>query len=174
VTVFFPTGVPTIGKEVWEFVVTIAAPAAATTTELNAGTTVQIQMAIRPGFGMEADTSKIDDLRLGAFITYQSFGRTTRSVVTAHLIDRPQDTTGAAARKHIETMADGTSGFLVNRRGLGSAPENYVAWASTQKYWVLPVICGPQTPLGIPDDGGQFELMQDFIVTGALVAGAVA
>ena len=70
-------------------------------------------------------------------------------------------------------MAEGLSGLLVNRRGLGSAPENYTAWATTQKYWLLPVTNGPQTPIASPDEGGQFELRQQFVVTGPLVAGTV-
>lgn len=173
-TTFFPAGVGTIGKDLWLWATVIAAPAAATTTELTAVTTVQIQNAMRPGFGINADVAKVDDRRLGAFITYQSFGTTTKTFPDATFIDRPQDTTGVAARKHIETIVEGLAGYLINRRGLGSAPENFVAWTSAQKYRLYPVIAGPQTFIAIPDDGGQFEYTQPFTITGAEVAGVVA
>jgi hypothetical protein len=173
VTTFFPAGVGTIGKDLWLWATTIASPAAATTTELTAVSTVQIQNAMRPGFGINSDVSKVDDRRLGAFITYQSFGTTTKSFPDATFIDRPQDTTGVAARKHIETIVEGLAGYLINRRGLGSAPENFVAWATTQKYRLYPVIAGPQTFIAIADDGGQFEYTQGFTITGAEVAGIV-
>jgi hypothetical protein len=173
VTTFFPAGVGTIGKDLWEWVVTIAAPAAATTTELTAVSTVQIQNAMRPGFGVTADINRVDDRRLGAFITYQAFGTTTKSFPDATFIDRPQDTTGVAARKHIETITEGAAGYLVNRRGLGSAPENFVAWANGQKYIAYPVVAGPQIFIAIADDGGQFEYTQPFIISGAEVKGTV-
>lgn len=173
-SVFFPTSVSDIGTNLWTFIIAVANQAAATTTELNAATGVMIQMAIRPGFGIESETATLEDRRLGAFVTYQSHGTTTRSLTDAVLIDRPQTTTGDASRKHIETMAQGVNGFLVNRRGLGAAPENFAAWATTQKYWLVPVTCGPQTPITPADEGGQYELRQVFAVTGALVAGIVA
>ena len=173
-TVFFPPAVSDIGTNLWAFIIAVASQAAATTTELNAATGVMIHMAIRPGFGIESETATIEDRRLGAFVTYQSHGTTTRSLTDAVLIDRPQDTVGSANRKHIETMAQGVNGFLVNRRGHGGAPENFTAWASAQKYWLVPVTCGPQTPIAPADESGQFELRQVFAVTGALVAGTVA
>lgn len=172
-TTFFPTGVGTIGKDLWLWLTVGSSQAALTTTELTAVTTVQIQNAMRPGFGVTADVNRVDDRRLGAFITYQSFGTTTKSFGDATFIDRPQDTTGVAARKHIETITNGLSGFLINRRGLGSAPENFVAWAAGQKYISYPVTAGPQIFVGIPDDGGQFEYTQPFIITGAEVFGVV-
>ena len=173
-TTFFPDGVPTIGKDLWEWATVIAVKAAATVTELNAATTVQLQNAIRPGFGIESETASVDDERLGSFIVYQTFGRTTRSFPDAIGIDRPQDTTGVAMRKHIETIVEGLAGFLINRRGLGSAVENYVAWATGQKYIITPVTAGPQTFTAAPDAGGQFEYRQPFKITGASVFGVVA
>jgi hypothetical protein len=174
VTVFFPDGVSSLGKDTWRFAVAIASKAAATVAELTAATGVDIQLAMRPGFGIESDTSKIDDRRHGSFVTYQGFGVTNRTFADIRLIDRPQDAAAAAFRKAIETLAEGTNGFMINRRGLGSASENWVAWATGQKYVLIPCQCGPQTPVAPADEGGQFELVQPIIVTGPLVYGTVA
>ena len=173
-TTFFPDGVATIGKDLWMWLTAGVSKAALTTTELTAVTTVQIQNAMRSGFGVEAETARTDDVRLGSLITYQGFGRTTRTLPEMVGIDRPQDTTGVAMRKAIETITEGLTGWLINRRGLGSAPENFVAWASTQKYWAIPVTAGPQTFTAISDEGGQFEYRQSFIITGPIIAGIVA
>ena len=172
-SVFFPTGVPSLGKSTWTFIIAVAAPAAATVVELNAATGVVLQLAVRPGFGVTAETAKVDDRRLGSNITYQSFGVTTRSIATGTFIDRPQDAPAAPTRKHMDVMVEGAAGFLVNRRGFGSASENWVAWATTQRYFLVPVICGPQTPIAEADEGGQFEYMQEFVPTGPIVFGVV-
>lgn len=173
-TVFFPDGVSSLGKDTWRFIIAAANKAALTVAELTATTGVDIQLAMRPGFGVESDTSKIDDRRHGSYVTYQGFGVTNRSFADIRLIDRPQDAAAAAFRKAIEVMVEGTNGFFVNRRGLGSASENWVAWATTQKYVLIPGQCGPQTPVAPADEGGQFELLMPAIVTGPIVYGTVA
>jgi len=174
VTVFFPDSVPSLGKDTWRFIITAASKTAVTVAELTASTGCDIQLAMRPGFGIEADTTKIDDRRHGSFVTYQGFGVTNRSFADIRLIDRPQDAAAAAFRKAIEVLVDGTNGFFINRRGVGSASENWVAWATGQKYWLIPGQVGPQTPVAPPEEGGQFELLQPAIVTGPIVAGTVA
>jgi hypothetical protein len=174
VTVFFPDGVPSLGKDTWTWCIAIANKAAATTAELTATTAVTAQLAFRPGFGIDSDTAKIDDVRHGSFVTYQSFGVTNRTFADATFIDRPQDAAAAAFRAAIEKITDGLAGFWVNRRGLGSASENWVAWATTQKYLLIPAVAGPQTSIAPNADGGQFEYKQPFIVTGPIVFGTVA
>ena len=173
-TTFFPDSVQTIGKDLWMWLTVGVNKAALTVAELTGATTVQLQNAMRPGFGLQAETANVDDVRLGSFVTYGGFGRTTRSFPAGVFIDRPQTTTGDASRKHIETITEGLTGWLVNRRGLGSAVENYVAWAATQKYLIYPVVAGPQTFTAIPEEGGQFEYTQDFKITGPVIFGIAA
>ena len=173
-TVFFPDGVASLGKDTWTFVVAAAVKTAVTVAELTAATAVNFQLAMRPGFGLESETAKIDDRRLGSFVTYQSFGVTNRTFADATLIDRPQDAPAAATRKHMDVLADGATGWILNRRGFGSATENWVAWATTQRYWLIPVTIGPQTPTAAAEEGGQFELKLPVVVTGAIVFGVVA
>lgn len=172
-SVFFPDGVQSLGKDTWTWIVAGANKAALTVVELTAVTAVNIQLALRPGFGIEADTPKIDDRRLGSNVTYESFGPTKRTFGDAVFIDRPQSAPADATRKHIDTITVGAAGFLVNRRGFGSAVENWVAWATTQRYWLIPATAGPQTPIAAPAEGGQFEYNQAFIATGDIVYGVV-
>lgn len=175
-TVYFAEGVSTTGRNVWLWVPAIAARAAATVAELTASGVVMLQMVVRPGsLAASADTARIEDRRLGASITYEDFGTTRFSLATAILIDRPQDAAGAATSKHLETLIEGATGFLVNRRGLGSSPENWQAIAAAQRYILYPAKAGPQVEVTPTDDtGGQFEVSQDFIVTGPRVKGVVA
>jgi len=172
-TVYFPDGVSSLGKEVWMWTAAVAVKAAMTLAETAVAGNVLIQMALRPGFGPDADTNRISDPRLGAFIQYEAFGITTNTLSDATFIDRPQDAAGGAMNKHIETLADGAVGYLINRRGLGSAPENWQAWAVGQKYRLYPVALGPQVPLATTDEGGQFEYKQSIIITGPVVKGTL-
>ena len=173
-TAFFPAGVSSLGKEMVIWVVTIASQAAATVAELTAVTTVQIQLAMRPGFGLTAETPKQIDRRLGSYVVYESFGPTSQTFADATFIDRPQTAPADATRKHIDTVTDGAVGWLVNRRGIGSASENWVAWTAAQRYIVIPAIAGAQTPVAGSEEGGQFEYTQPFAKTGAIVQGVVA
>ena len=173
-TVFFPDGVQSLGKDTWTFIVAAANKAAVTVAEITATTGCNIQLAIRPGFGLDADTSKIQDRRLGSFVTYESVGVTNRTFADAIVIDRPQDAPAAATRKHLDVLAEGAVGFLVNRRGFGSASENWVAWAATQRYLLVPTTVAAQTPIPAPEEGGQFEAKVSFSVTGPIVYGVIA
>lgn len=173
-TVFFPSGVSSLGQDTWTWIVAAANKAAVTVVELTAGTAVTVQLAMRPGFGLEAETSKIDDKRLGSFVTYQAFGVTNRTFADMILIDRPQTAPADATRKHLDTLTEGAAGFLVNRRGIGSASENWVAWAVGHRYVLIPATVGPQTPRAGAEEGGQFEVVLPVIVTGAIVYGVAA
>jgi hypothetical protein len=174
VTVFFPDGVSSLGRDTWTFLIAAANKAAVTAAEVNAATGCNIQLAMRPGFGLDADTAKIDDRRLGSFVTYQSFGVTNRTFADAILIDRPQDAPAAATRKHLDVLVEGQAGFLLNRRGFGSASENWVAWIATHRYLLIPATVGPQTPIPAAEEGGQFEVKVSFVVTGPIVYGVIA
>lgn len=172
-SVFFPDGVQSLGRDTWTWIVAVANKSAMTVAEITAVSAVNIQLALRPGFGLEADTPKIDDRRLGSNVTYQSFGPTTRAFGDAIFIDRPQTAPADATRKHIDTITVGAVGFLVNRRGIGSAVENWTAWASTQRYWLIGAVAGPQTPIAAPSEGGQFEYNQSFIATSDITYGVI-
>jgi len=174
VSVFFPAGVQSLGKDTWIWMATVASQTAVTVAETAAASAVIIQLALRPGFGITAETPKIDDKRHGSNILYQSFGATKREFADAVFIDRPQSAPADATRKHMDQITEGTAGYLLNRRGFGSASENWVAVASTQRYWLIPATAGPQTPIAPDSDGDQFTYTQSFIATGPLVFGVIA
>lgn len=173
-SVFIPAGVESLGFDTWRFIVAAASPAALTVAELTATTGCDIQLAMRPGFGLTGETPKQTDRRLGSRIVYESFGPTTQTFADAILIDMPQTAPAQAARKHLDVLTDGATGWLVNRRGIGSSSENWVAWATTQRYMIIPCAVGAQTPQAGSEDGGKFEVHISFAKTGPITYGVVA
>lgn len=172
-TAYFPEGVSTIGRDGWWWLLAVANRAAANVAEVTAASVLNVNMAMRPGFGADADTPRIDDPRHGAQQTYESFGRTKRTLGEVTWIDRPQDANAAATAKHRDQITDSLVGFLMNRRGFGSAPENFAALALGQRYTLYPVQAGPQVEIASGADGGQFEYKQSFIVIGPVIKGAI-
>jgi hypothetical protein len=173
VTVFYPDAVGTQGKDTWIFVPAVVSKAAVTVAEATATGACVLQNAFRPGFGADADTEQVNDERQGALVTYRALGTTTVSLTDMILIDRPQDAANAATRKHLDTLTAGATGFLLNRRGLGSAPENWVAPAAAQRYILYPVQVSPQVAQA-PGDSKGYERKVTFAVTGAVVEGVMA
>lgn len=172
-TVFYPDSVGTQGRDTWLFVPTATNKALITVAEATATGSCALQNAIRPGFGADASTEQVNDERQGALVTYSQIGTTTVSLTDMILIDRPQDAALAATRKHLDVLAPGASGLLVNRRGIGSAVENWVAPAAGQRYIAYPVSVSPQVAQA-PSDTKGFERKVTFAVTGAVVEGAFA
>lgn len=172
-TAYFPPGVSAQGRDRWDSVPSVASKAAMTTTEANHTTALQINLAMRPGFGASAETGRVDDRRLGGLVSYEAFGTTKVTLGTITWIDRPQDAAAAVTAKHRDQLAEGVATNLINRRGLGAASENLQAWATAQRYTLYPVVMGPQVESASPDDGGQFEYTQDVIVVGPVVKGTV-
>ena len=172
-SVYYPDSVSSQGQDTWTFVPTIASKTAMTVAEVAATGACDLQNSFRPGFGISADTEKINDERQGADVVYQQLGTTTLSFSDMVLIDRPQDADAAATQKHLTVLANGVTGYLVNRRGIGSGSGNWVGWAATQKYIGYPVKVGTQVPLA-PGDSKAFEKSVSFAVTGPSFKGTVA
>ena len=172
-SVYFPQSVNSVGTDTWTFVVALAIKTAATVAELSAVSACDLQNSFRPGFGVAAETERINDERQGAEVSYQLLGTTSLSFSDMVLIDRPQDADAAATKKHLTVLASGAVGYLINRRGIGSGAGNWVAWATTQKYIGYPVQVGPQVPLA-PGDSKAFERSISFAVTGPSFNGTVA
>lgn len=173
-TAYFPPGVSTTGRDGWWSIPTVATKTAMTVAEATAVSALHINLAMRPGFGSTAETGRIDDKRLGGSVSYEAFGTTKISLGTITWIDRPQDADAAVTAKHRDTLVDGFTTNLVNRRGVPASAESYTAWAASQRYTLYPVVLGPQVESASPDEGGQFEYTQDVIVNGPRVRGTVA
>lgn len=172
-TVYLPEGVSSLGKDGWWWIVAVANKAAMTVAEATATSVLQVNLAARPGLGVDGETARVDDKRHGAYVTYEDFGVTKLTMGTITWIDRPQDANAAGTAKHRDLIAEGAAAFMVNRRGLGSASENFQAWLVTQRYALYPVKAGPQIPIPAGDEGGQLEYKQDLIITGPRVLGTV-
>lgn len=173
-SVYQPESVSSIGRDGWWFVPTVANKAAMTVAEAGAAGALQINLAFRPGFGATTETTKVADPRHGSTKSYESFGVSTDSLPDIVWIDRPQDANAAVTAKHRDMLPQGTSGYFVNRRGLGSSSENTAAWAAAQRYTLYPVTLGPQTEQAPEEGGGPLTYTQPVIVTGPVVKGTVA
>lgn len=172
-SVFFPQSVGSQGTDTWIWVPAIASKTAMTVAEATATGAVVLQNTFRPGFGADAETDRVTDERQGSLIVYDQLGTTKTTLTDMILIDRPQTAAADATRKHLDTLVAGASGYLVNRRGIGSAQENWVAPTTGQKYVGYPVTVGPQVPLA-PGDSKAFERKVTFAVTGAAFEGTIA
>lgn len=173
-SVYQPESVSSIGRDGWWFVPTVSNKAAMTVAEASAAGALQINLAFKPGFGASTETGKVPDPRHGSTKTYESFGVSTDSLPDIEWIDRPQDANAAVTAKHRDMLPQGTSGFFVNRRGIGSSSENAVAWTAAQRYTLYPVTLGPQTEKASEEGGGPLTYTQPVIVTGPVVKGTVA
>lgn len=169
-SVFYPALVPSKGADTWIFVPTIASTTAMTVAEATAAGACVLQNAFRPGFGASQEPERITDVRQGSKNVYEVIGTTKVSLSDMVLIDEPQLAPANAGRKHIDTLSSGATGYLINRRGLGSATENWVAVATGQRYVGYPVQVSPQVPLA-PGDSGGFERGVSFSITGAVFEG---
>lgn len=172
-SVYFPEGVSSLGKDGWWWILAIANKTAAAVAEVTAVSVLQVNLAARPGLGIASETARVDDRRHGSAKSYESFGLTKDTMGDITWIDRPQDAQAAATAKHRDQITDGLVGFLLNRRGLGSASENFVALAAGQRYTLVPVQAGPQTQTAAPDEGGQFEYKQPMIIVGPVIKGVI-
>ena len=173
-SVYQPESVSSIGRDGWWFVPTVAVKSAMTVAEATAVGGLQVNLAFKPGFGATTETNKVEDPRHGATKTYESFGTSKDTLPDIVWIDRPQDANAAVTAKHRDMLPDGTSGYLVNRRGIGSSSENLVAWTASQRYSLYPVTFGPQTEQAPDEGGGPLTYTQPVIVTGPVVKGTVA
>ena len=172
-SVYYPDSVGSQGKDTWIWVPTIATKTAMTVAEATATGAVVLQNAMRPGFGSSSETEKINDERQGSLNVYQRAGTTTVTLPDMIVIDRPQDSTGGAMNKHLEALVPGAVGYLINRRGIGSAPENWVAPTAAQKYIGYPVEVASVNP-NAPGDTKSFEATVSLSVTGAVFKGTIA
>lgn len=112
------------------FVPAIANIHAPTTTELNAGTS--LETLITPtGLQVKPTTASVDTSNLASTFTTSGAGRRSFAITVEMKRQTPVDTA-------FNLVPYRTAGFLVIRRNLAST----VAWASAQNVDVYPVITG--------------------------------
>jgi hypothetical protein len=114
------------------WVPTISNIAAPTTTELNAGTTLQSVITADGLIGFEASTSEVDTTALSSTFNTKTIGRDDFSGTMLRL--KKQSGTDTA----YTTLIRGATGYIVIRRDVLET----TAWTSAQAIQVFPVICG--------------------------------
>lgn len=164
-TVYFPEGVDAQGNESVIFVPTLANPEAPTVAELTGATAINLSCALR-GFEPGADQASVPDIRLCSREQYESPGRVTPTIGDITYVYDPQ-AAGADDPEniHYDTLKQGVSGYLVDRRGLDART---VAVLAAQIVDVYPVTLGAQrrVPVDPSAEGGKFEIVQKPFVSG--------
>jgi hypothetical protein len=120
------------GKTRVYWVTTVANIAAPTTTELNAGISLQATLTADGLMGLAPDTADVDTSSLASTFNTNVNGRTSFSGTGLRL--KKQSGTDTI----FTTLTRDTAGYLVVRRSVAES----TAWASTQACEVYPALCG--------------------------------
>lgn len=173
VTMVFPDSVDALGREAVVFIPTVANPAAVKLTELNAAGAIMLTCAIRT-FNATMEQSKTKKMRLCETQGFDSLGRTNWTIERLSFIDDPQAPITDAGYPH-KALVNGTSGFLLRRRGLNASVNGFEDFAIGDLYDIFPVQFGSTQPVPVApeEDGQEFEYMQEVAVKGPRVEGAI-
>lgn len=161
-----PASTKTFTKENWIFVPTIAsATLAPTVAEATGATSLDVTRILFASSGRpSASTNRVTaERRLGDGSQYEQIGTTT--VTGGDMLYAFGDQAVAATdpKKLYEKIPEGTTGYLVNRRGLGRA----TALAAGQFVHVYPVEFGPSFPVNAGDgETAEAAMTVTFAVTG--------
>lgn len=151
-TAVFPDGVSTLGNETVWWVPSIANPATGVRlAELTAG--VKIQTAIR-GFNPQGTQNSSQDVRLSTKELLENPGRNQVTIDPIEIVYDPQDPDNATKYKAYTSLVPGSSGFIVDRRGLDSE----AAAAATQVVDIYTAKLGARNRVSVDptQDGGKF------------------
>ncbi|RCK68267.1 hypothetical protein DT076_16595 [Desertihabitans brevis] len=173
-TLYFPEAVNALSRETVLYVPTLADVEAMTTAEATGAGAINITCAIRQ-FNATATQAKTKKYRLCSKQGFDSLGRVEWTVEQLTFIDDPQADDDDPEYAH-KSLVEGTTGYLIRRRGLDSAPGEFVDFAAGQRYIAYPVQFGVRIPNAVnpEEDGQEFEYMQEIGVTGPVVDGVVA
>lgn len=140
-------------------------PAAPTVAEATAITGVDLSSFIKEGtFNLSGEQSTFEDRRLSSTISYETPGRSTRSIDDITYVYDPQAAPAAADNAAYQKLPVGTEGYFIVRAGLPFGD----AFAATNIVDVWPVVMGiqrKQTPAGNAE-GEKFTVIQRAFVTG--------
>lgn len=145
------------------FVSTIADTTAPTATELATGTIKELSCYLTgDGWNPGLDEQVVSDDRLCSTQTFEQRGRSTRSLTITY-IENPTSDTGNLA---FTTLAPGTTGYLVERRGTAYS----TAFAADDVVNVWPITAGEylQQP---PEANSVLKVQQKMFVTGTVQIG---
>lgn len=159
-----PNATKTFGRENWIFVPTIANSAAPTALEVTAASSLDITRIAFASTGKpsQSTTRATAERRLGDTKTYEFIG--TSTVTGGDMLYAFADQAAALSdgKKMYETIPSGTTGFLVQRKGVARA----TAPAAGQFVNVYPVEFGPSFPADVGDaDSAESAMTCAFAVT---------
>lgn len=141
-------------------VTTLADPAAPTVTELQGGTDISCYIALG-GFAFTTSQATISDQRECSDQDYQRPGRKSISDATITVIDNTNSELAEEHNEAVTAMAEGTTGYIVRRRGLPAADD----WAAEQTVTVIPVVFGEKQLVAQEENSVQRSQIP-FFVTG--------
>ncbi len=159
-----PAPTPTFGKENWVFVPTIASKSAPTATEINGASALDISRIVFASTGKPTQSTNrpTAERRLADTKTYEFIGISNVTGGDMLYAFNPQAASGSDGKKFYEKIPEGTTGFLVQRRGIGRA----TAVAAGQFVNVYPVQFGPSFPADAgSDESAEAALTVTFAVT---------
>lgn len=146
-----PTGIDAAGKGSLYFVPAIADPKAPTLAELNAGINLS---NVAYAWALNGSQGKTERTRYGYKSTAESLGRTTYAPDAIEYDYDPQAVDATSGEyKHVALMAPGTTGYIIDRRGLRPS-DPFTSGQILEA--VIPVELGEQMPVNIdPTQEGQ-------------------
>lgn len=151
---------PADGNVKIAFVSTLADPAAPTVTELTAVGVVDLSCYLTAdGWTPGLDEQVVTDDRLCSVQTFEQPGRSSRTL-TIKYVENPGSATD---NKAFDTLAPGTSGYLVERRGVAQA----TAFAAADVVNVWPIKAGQYDPQP-PEANSVLKVQQKAFVTGTV------
>lgn len=154
---------PADGNVKIAFVPTLADPAAPTVAELTGAGVIDLSCYLTAdGWTPGLDEQVVADDRLCSVQTFEQPGRSSRTLSIKY-VENPGSATD---NKAFDTLAPGTSGFLVERRGAAQA----TAFAASDVANVWPGTAGQYDPQP-PEANSVLKVSQKWFVTGTVQIG---
>lgn len=163
-TILFPDGVQQLGNTSVAVVQTMAAPGSPSlATDLNAASTVNVSCFLYSGAEPAKNANKgTKPRRLCTRRDVETFGTITYEVSDLVYTYDPQADSTATANKARAALTEGSTVYLVIRRGLAAETT---AFAAAQKVDVWKVKLGPQNKTRTGDgDQDEFSITQSVTV----------
>lgn len=144
------------------FVPTLANPDAPSVTELTGASAVDISCYLTSdGYTPSVSQQVVTDERLCSTQVFEQPGRKTESLDVTY-IDNTNSSNEATFNKAVDTLEEGTTGYIVTRRGI---PYENAIVATTQKVTVFPITAGVQNEIA-PEANSVNKVSQKLFVTG--------
>lgn len=160
-----PTARKTFGKTNWIFVLELSSQASPPVADVNATTGIDITRIAFASTGKPTQSTNraTNERRLGDTKTYEFIGITNVTGGDMLYAFDPQAAALSDGKKFYEKIPEGTTGYLIERKGLGRA----VTPAAGQFVNVYPVEFGPSFPAEAGDaESAESAMSVTFAVTG--------